>query len=267
MTEIPYNDRRRLLSAAKDLMSDIQQHTKSMHTALSLVNSERVESFHADEIMQDTIMLEMILEDFQGDIPEEFESIQTEVEQRKKMYGDIYGDEFYIEKRKDLEEELDEASSVPEATEAEKEYMKKHARRFTPRIYDRTKKKKEPEEPRVELVETGKVVRIYSFEDQEELFENKWTDDKNAPVVEPLVARLEEGDPLFSELPEHYTIVCLEKDQQIQVDELQTLQSNPFYAQSLEVKITLSNASESGKNMFRLQQLYERLQEEYNGDQ
>ena len=110
MTEISYNHRRRLLSAARDLMSDIDRHTKGLQTALSFVNSEKSESFHADEIVDDTIMLEMLLEDFKGDIPEEFEPFQREVTQRKKMYGDLFGDQWYENKRTYLEEELAEAT-------------------------------------------------------------------------------------------------------------------------------------------------------------
>lgn len=253
-----YPERRRLLSAAKDLMSDIQQHTKSLYAALNLINSESAEKFHADEILQDTIMLEMILEEFRGDVPEEFESFQKVVEQRKKMYGDLFGDQFYERRRTDLEEELSEAASVPEATEAEKEHMRKEARKFFPRPgYEKKEKQKEPEkgpEP------TGKVVMIYSHEAWDQFF--RLEEDK---TVQPLEARLEPGDELFSELPEHYTVVCVEEDQQLKVDTLQTINANPYYRLDRKVEARLHEAAESGRNLFRLQQLFDRLMEEEYG--
>ncbi|MBD3304063.1 hypothetical protein GF343_02880 [Candidatus Woesearchaeota archaeon] len=255
MADIPYNERRRLLSAAKELMSDIAQQTKSMQTALSLVDSEKAESFHADEILEDTIMLEMLLENFQGDIPEQFEPFQKQVSQRKKMYGDLFGGQWYENRRTALEEELSEAASVPESTEAEKKWMKKRARGFRSQY-----KKRESTEPqRAPLEQTGKVVRIYSHEAQEQLY--YFEEQKTAHALE---AKLEPDDELFSELPEHYTIICIEEDQQLKVDLTQTRNANPFYHTNKAVEEALNSASESGKNLFRLQQLFERLMgEEY----
>gem|GEM_PF-5522904 len=248
-----YNEQRRLLSAARDLMSDIQHHTQSMQAALSFVNPEKAESFHADEIVQDTIMLEMILEDFKGKVPEEFEPFQREVAQRKKMYGDLFGDQWYENKRTALEEELSEASSVPEPTEAEKEYMRRVGRRPFPR------KRQKPKKPwhRPVLEQTGKIVKIYSQEAQDQFF--YFEESKTAHALE---AKLESDDELFSELPEHYTIICVEEDQQLKVDIAQTESANTFYRNNTSVKETLNSAAESGKNLFRLQQLFERLMEE-----
>jgi len=272
MTEMPYNQRRRLLSAAKDLMNDIQRHTESMQTALSFVNSEKSESFHANEIVDDTIMLEMLLEDFKGDIPEEFEPFQKEVAQRRKMYGDLFGDQWYENKRTYLEEELAEAASVPEATEAEKEQMRREPRiRRVP--YER--KEKKPKKPKVPLIETGKIVRIYSFDQQQAIKDNPEFDnpefntltsatEKN--LIHPLEARLERGDVLFDELPEHFTIVCLEEDQQIIIDYTKTMTANPYYQSDKTVFSKLQAASNLGKNMFRLQQLYEKLKGEHDGE-
>ncbi|MBW2985855.1 hypothetical protein KY333_00645 [Candidatus Woesearchaeota archaeon] len=252
MTEINYHEKRRLLSIAKELMSDIAQHTKSMQTALSFVNSEKAESFHADEIVQDTIQLEMLLEDFKGDIPEEFEPFQKEVDQRKKMYGDLFGNQWYENRRVDLEAEIAEAASVPEPTEKEKKYMKREARRFLPKVHREKKEKQEPEKPSLE--ETGKIVHIYSIEAQDQLF--NFEEDKTA---HPLEAKIEPDDPLFSELPEHYKIICIEEDQQIKVDINQTIKANPFYVKNNKVIAKLDDAAESGKNMFRLQKLFDRL--------
>ncbi|MBW3001919.1 hypothetical protein KY338_02020 [Candidatus Woesearchaeota archaeon] len=250
MTEIPYNERRRLLSAAKELMSDIAHHTERMQTALSFVNPEKEESFHADEIVQDTIMLEMILEEFQGNIPEEFAPFEREVNQRRKMYGDLFGDQWYDNRRTVLEEELAEASSVPEATEEEKQWMRRRSKGFSPR-----REKTSPK--RIPLEQTGKIVRIYSQEAQEQLhyFEESKT-------AHPLEAKLEPDDMLFSELPEHYIIICKEEDQQLKVDFLQTKNANPFYHKNAAVEKALNTAAESGKNMFRLQKLFEKLIEE-----
>jgi len=267
MTEISYNHRRRLLSAARDLMSDIQRHTESMQTALSFVNSEKSESFHADEIVDDTIMLEMLLEDFKGDIPEEFEPFKREVTQRKKMYGDLFGEQWYENKRTYLEEELSEASSVPEATEAEKEQMRREPRiRRVP--YER--KEKKPKKSKVPLIETGKIVRIYSFEQQQAIKDipefKTLRDATQENLIHPLEARLERGDVLFDELPEHFTIVCLEEDQQIIVSYNKTMAANPYYQDDKTVFSKLQDASDLGKNMFRLQQLYEKLKGEHDGE-
>ena len=256
MTEMPYNQQRMLLSLARQLKDDIQRHTESMQIALSFVNSERAESFHANEIVEDTIMLEMILEDFKGDIPEEFKPFQKEVSQRRKMYGDLFGDQWYENRRTALEEELAEAASVPEPSEKDLEYMKKEAGRFFPR-HGRKEKQKEPEKPKITLELTGKIVQIYSLEAQEQLL--NFEEDV---AVHPLEAKLEPGDELFYDLPEHYTIICMEKDQQIKVDINETKLTNPFYKNDIKVSIALQNASESGKNLFRLQQLFERLVEE-----
>lgn len=252
MTETAYNEKRRLLSIAKELMSDIQQHTQSMHAALKYVNSENAESFHADEILQDTIQLEMLLEDFKGSVPEEFEPFQKEVDQRKKSYGDLFGDQWYENRRTALEEEIAEAASVPESTAAEKEYMRREARRFSPRV--RREKKEKQELEKLSLEKTGKIVQIYSIEAQDQLF--NFEEDKTA---HPLEAKLEPEDSLFSELPEHYKIVCVEEDQQIKVDINQTIKANPFYEKDNKVLASLDDAAESGKNMFRLQKLFDQL--------
>ena len=252
MTEVPYNEQRRLLSAAHELMSDIQDHTKSMQTALNLVRSEQSESFHAGEIVNDVIMLEMILEEFQGNVPEQFEPIKRFVEQRQKAYSETMGSDFYFNRRKRLEEELSDVASVPEPTEAEKEYTRKAARMVTRRHDKPERKQKEPEQPQLE--HTGKVVRIYSLEAQDQIF--NFEEKKTA---RPLEARLDPSDALFSELPEHYTIVCVERDQQLQVDTLQTLNANPFYRQDAAVEKAMQAAAVSGKNLFRLQQLYDAL--------
>ncbi len=250
MTEIDYNRKRSLHSAANDIMSDIKMHTEGMSTALHLTQSESSESFHSSEIIKDVIMLEMILEEFEGNVPEEFRPFQTIVEQRQKMYSETMGSDFYYNRRKSLEAELADQASVPELTEEEQEKIKK-AKVQKPRYV----KKEAPELPKITLELTGKRIRFYTFELQQMLLK----DEKELRAVEPLEARLEKDAPLFSELPEHYTIVCIETNQQIQVDVKGTIEANPFYRDNKEVFFALDNAAHSGKNLFGLQQLYETL--------
>ena len=103
---------------------------------------------------------------------------------------------------------------------------------------------------------TGKIIRFYSFEAQQQIYKA----DKDT-VIKPLEVKLESGDALFSELPEHYTIICIEEDQQIKVDTDGTKTANPFYLNNKPVNNQLEETAESGKTMFRLQQLFERLRD------